>query len=46
MEVPELPDGHPKIAFGSTWPLGVPDGCITYKDRYDKYVYDLFTAEQ
>ena len=43
---PELPGGHPKIAYGFTWAAGVPEGCITYKDRYDKYLYDKFVAEQ
>ena len=43
---PELPEGHFKLAFGSAWAAGTPEGCITYKDRYDKYSSTNFLAEQ
>ena len=43
---PELPQGHPKIAYGFTWAAGVPEGCITYEDRYSNYSYAKFVAEQ
>ena len=33
----ELPEGHPSLWEDKTNAAGLPEGCITYAERYDKY---------